>query len=161
MTDKSIDPNNVPQVHDKRTAPPGILPKNTQAWILTGIAVAMIAVIALSGKNPMPRASPPPSNAVVDPNAARIQEYQKRIEEQTRKLQLEQAQLARSEEALGAGSKTPGALGSGANPRVLEEPRPAPATNYTGLESSMVRDTLQTDKNKREYQSLFASNVAL
>ena len=161
MTDKTIDPNNVPQLHDKRTAPPGILPKNTQAWILTGIAVAMIAVIALSGKNPAPRASPPQSNAVVDPNAARIQEYQKRIEEQTRKLQLEQAQLARSEEALGAGSKTPGARGSGANPRVLEEPRRAPATNYPGLESNLVRDALQTDKDKREYQSLFASNVAL
>ena len=65
MTDKTVDPNNVPQIHDKRTKPPGILPKNTQAWILTGIAVAMIAVIALSGKNSTPRASQPQSNAVV------------------------------------------------------------------------------------------------
>src|SRR5437868_11214639 len=113
MADKHNDSSGIPQVQDKRTPPPGILPKNTQAWILTGIAVVMIAVIALSGKNAPPRASQPAASAVVDPNAARIQEYQKRIEEQTRKLQVEQAQLAQSRQALEIASKTPVARTAG------------------------------------------------
>src|SRR5215467_12916831 len=136
MTDKTIDPNSSPQVHDRRTTPPGILPKNAQACVLTGIAVAMIAVIALSGKNPTPRASPPPSSAVVDPNAARIQEYQKRIEEQTRKLQIEQAELERSQEGLG--SRTRDSRPAEAHARAFEEPRRAPASTDRAIESSMA-----------------------
>jgi type IV secretion system protein VirB10 len=159
MTDKTIDPNSSPQVHDRRTTPPGILPKNAQAWVLTGVAVAMIAVIALSGKNPTPRASPPPSSAVVDPNAARIQEYQKRIEEQTRKLQIEQAELERSQEALG--SKRPGSRPAETNARAFQERRWARVSTDRAIESSMARESPQTDQDKREYQSLFASNVAL
>src|SRR5438034_616433 len=89
------------QIHDKRQKPPGILPRNTQAWVLSGLAFLMVGVIALSGKNP-PKArvdpSPPPPQ---DPSRARIQEYQRRIEEQARKLQQEQTELARTRQALG------------------------------------------------------------
>ena len=97
------DPNQpiVNQIQDKRQKPPGILPRNTQAWVLSGLALLMIGVIALSGKNP-PKArvdpSPPPP---LEPSRARIQEYQRRIEEQARKLQQEQAELARTRQALG------------------------------------------------------------
>src|SRR5438132_14202854 len=107
MADKHNDSSGIPQVQDKRNPPPGVLPRNAQAWMLTGIAAVMIAVIAFSGKKAPPRASQLATSAVVDPNAARIQEYQKRIEEQTRKLQAEQAQLMQSRQALEIASKTP------------------------------------------------------
>src|SRR5437899_2598737 len=96
----------VNQIEDKRQKPPGVLPRNTQAWVVIGLALLMIGVIALSGKNPpkgRPDSPPPPP---LDPSASRIQEYQRRIEEQARKLQLEQAELARTRQAL---ESTPGA----------------------------------------------------
>src|SRR5438552_12130143 len=98
------DPNtggNQPQVTDKRVIPPGILPKNMQAWVVCAIALVMVIVIALSGRNPKERSTPPlPQSPVIDPSQARIEEYRKRIEAQTRKLELEQAALAHNQEML-------------------------------------------------------------
>src|SRR5216683_1543810 len=95
------------QIHDKRRKPPGILPRNTQAWVLIGLALLMVGVIALSGKNPPKTRVDPPLQPPLDPNAARIQEYQKRIEEQARKLQAEQAQLAGAQQAVGVSPSVP------------------------------------------------------
>jgi len=113
------NPPSVPPIQDKRSTPPGILPKNTQAWVLSGLALLMVGVIALSGKNPPKERTPSPSptSGVIDPNAARIQDYQKRIEEQARRLQLEQAEIARTHQVLEApaapgfpGNHFPGAV---------------------------------------------------
>ena len=140
-------------VQDKRTAPPGILPKNIQSWVLTGIAVVMITIIALTGRN-APKEKPRVDERVVAaiPNAERIQEYQKRIEDQTRKLQLEQAQLARTQAAL-----------DGTNPATqpaIQAPyRGTMPASYAPAETSP--GSIQNDKRKREYDSLFASNIAL
>ena len=90
-----------PPVQDKRLAPPGMLPKNIQSWVLIGIAVVMIAIIAFSGNPSKKPKTAPQAGPAVDPNAERIQEYQKRIEDETRKLQIEQVGLARTQAALG------------------------------------------------------------
>jgi type IV secretion system protein TrbI len=153
------DPIQTPQVQDKRVKPSGVLPKNAQAWVLSGLALLMVAVIALSGRTPSKeRGSPelPATSGVMDPNAARIQEYQTRIEEQARKLQLEQAQLARTQQALtpGGATGTPSQIQSGPYMRP-GEPR------YASPEPDPVASSIQADKEKRAYQSLFASNVAL
>ena len=164
----NADPFTPSQVHDKREKPPGILPKNTQAWVLSGVAFLMVAVIALSGKNPQKErgasASPPPLTPV-DANAGRIQEYQRRIEEQARKLQLEQAQLTRTQQTLGVAPNTSAGVAqvgaypgqsypSGSSQRAGE-------LRYAPAEPSPTEDAIQADKKKREYQSLFAPNVVL
>ncbi len=153
------DPIQVPQVQDRRIKPSGVLPKNAQAWVLSGIALLMVAVISFSGRTPSKERSspaPPAAAGVMDPNAARIQEYQARIEEQARKLQLEQAQLARTQQALapGAATGTPSQTQPGLYMRP-GEPR------YASPEPDPVAGSIQADKEKRAYQSLFASNVAL
>ena len=155
------DPNSfaAPQVQDKRTKPPGVLPKNIQAWIICGLALLMVIVFALSGKNP-PKGkgvSATPQESVTDPNAERIQEYQARIDEQTRKLREEQAQLTRTQQVLGMPAGVPATAGAPATYLQAGYPR--------GAEPAVVgpntEDSIQQDKRKREYQSLFASNVAL
>ncbi len=144
-------------VQDKRAAPPGILPKNIQSWVLTGIAVVMIVIIALSGKNTPKEQHPSPQpGSVVDPNAERIQEYQKRIEEQTRKLQVEQAGLARTQAAFGPASGT-ARLTSSDSPQAPY--RGTVAAAYAPAEPSPPKES--SDREKREYESLFASNLAL
>lgn len=163
MADTDRDPLIAPPVQDKRTQPPGVLPKNTQALVLGGLAFVMVAVIAFSGRNP-PKERPTlsPASAVVDPNAARIQDYQSRIDEQVRKLQLEQAQLVHTQQVLGV---SPGGLANA--PGTVPGPSPAypsysraSASPYAG-EESPEESAIQADKRKREYQSLFATNVAL
>jgi type IV secretory pathway VirB10-like protein len=150
----NTDPPTVPQIQDKRSTPPGILPKNTQAWVLSGLALLMVGVIALSGKNPpKERPAPSPTSGVVDPNAARIQDYQKRIEEQARRLQLEQAEMARTQQALVA----PAAPGFPGN----HSPGAPESTGLRYGPATTQEDSIQAERRKREYRSLFASNVAL
>jgi type IV secretion system protein VirB10 len=155
------------QVQDKRQKPPGILPKNTQAWVLSGLALLMVAVIAFSGKNtPRQRGgspSPPDSPPVWDENSARIsgriQEYQRRIEEQARKVQREQEQLARAQQSVRMAPHAPG----GSLPSYSQNDSPYPRgadVRYSAAEAN-PDNSIQVEKKKREYESLFASNIAL
>jgi len=160
MSDTPNDSLDAPQVRAKRTPPSGVLPKNTQAWVLAGIALLMVIVIMFSGRNaPKEKsASTAPQATPVDPNAARIQEYQRRIEEEAQKLRLEQAQLARTRETLGALPNTPAA--SNAIPYPGQTYSPSAGIRYAGAEPN-VDANFEADRKKREYQSRFASNVAL
>ena len=84
MPETNSDPFTPPQVQDKRTRPLGILPQNMQVRVMGGVAVLMIVVIALSGRNSQKEkhVSAPPQT-IMDPNTARIQEYEKAVAEQT------------------------------------------------------------------------------
>src|SRR6266853_3952114 len=84
--------------------PLGILPKNTQAMVIAGIAAVMVGAIAFSGSGAPKTTTKPtlPSSAVVDPNQARIAEYRQRLDEQARKLAAEQAQFQQAKQQLGA-----------------------------------------------------------
>src|SRR5712692_10112730 len=156
------DPTATPQVQDKRARPLGILPQNMQVRVLGGVAALMVIVIALSGRNPPKEKRVSPPAPVVDPNAARIQEDEKAVAEQTRKLQLEQAQLARKQQAMGM---APGsALGGGAAPLYSSQPYPAysrPSEPLYATPGTSPESMIQADLRKREYESRFASNIAL
>lgn len=157
MADSDRTPYTPPPVQDRASKPPGILPRNMQARIIGGIALLMVLVIAYSGRNPPKERSastPPGMSAVVDPNEARIQEYRARIEEQARRLAAEQTDLARARRTPGAPAssrETPGGASS--------VPLSPGSPSYSGQEQE--RDSIKADRLKREYQSLFASNLAL
>jgi type IV secretory pathway VirB10-like protein len=162
MSETNPASSSVPTVQNRAPKPPGILPRNAQAWVIGGIALLMVSVIALSGRNqPKGRKdSTPAVPTVVDPSAARIQEYRARIEEQARKLAAEQAQLAQTKQTLGPTSSTSAAAAAvpfgnqtyPAQPPLTYQPYPPP---------SRERSWVESEKEKRNYQSLFASNVAL
>ncbi|MBZ5634906.1 MAG: TrbI/VirB10 family protein [Acidobacteriia bacterium] len=157
MTDSEIP--GAPIVQKKAANPPGILPRNAQAWFIGGISILMVLVIALSGgkeskaRDASGKVQTPQTQ---DPNQQRIEEYRTRIDEQARKLAAEQAQLAQTKEVLGI---TPNATG------MRPESRYAVAASQTPLAyerpSATEKNWIETDREKREYQSLFASNVAL
>src|ERR1700692_3939755 len=92
-----------PVVQKKALLPPGVLPRNAQAWFIAGISILMILVIAFSGSK-QPKEKPPakaPTSQGADPNEQRIQEYRTRIDAQAQKLLAEQADLARAKQAFG------------------------------------------------------------
>ena len=156
------EPDQVPGISDKRTAPPGILPKNIQSTALGGLAVVMVIVIFFSGRsNPKPHTSTTSTvaPAVETPNGDKLNDYRKRIEEESNKLALEQAALARSKGAL-EGNVTQQMVGQsqlrpGTNSYAPGSPNPQSTSESS--QSSWIAQ----ERSKREYTSRFASNVSL
>jgi len=146
-------------VRNQMMKPPGILPKNTQTWVIAGLATVMVAAIALSGNGSKSKAPAPPLRqaAVIDANASRIADYRNRLEEETRKLAAEQAALNQAKQAA-----------AGSDPRVAAAAQPTGAANtYAPQHPPPVDDRLsakkqlEAERERKEYNSLFASNVAL
>ena len=154
MTDSSHEP--IPSMPQKTESPPGLVPRNTQAWVIGGISLLMVLVIALTGRNnPKERHAPPVATAGVDANALRIEEYKKRIDEEAQKLQMQKAQLARTQTSLASAAPV------GAGPTVPLGAYVAAESARYSMQSQTPEDPIGAEKRKREYESLFASNVAL
>src|SRR5690349_6943499 len=133
MADEPVTSPAAP-VSDHRPVPRGVLPRRFQTWLMAGLAFGILLIILFTGQ-PEPTRSPTQSQpAAVAPNPDRLREYQERL----------RAMEAR--QALEAAPTQPTV--SQAPP--LEQPAgPAP------------EDPIQTDRKRREYESLFASNVVL
>jgi type IV secretion system protein TrbI len=124
-------------VKDHRTKPRGVLPRHTQTWIMVGLAVAVLGIILFAGQ---PESAAAPSSvaspaATLALDATRLRDFQDRIrviDARTRQEVLDQVREA------------PPA------PRYEEPPS-----------ASSEPDPVQIDRRRREYQSLFASNVVL
>jgi type IV secretory pathway VirB10-like protein len=137
-------------IEDKARKPPGLLPKHVQSWLIVGLAVLMVLIMWLTGSK-KPRATsqtgapaliPPP---LVEVNEGKIAELQNRIEQLQREQLVAQNALTQQTRVLAAGAGETG-------PAVA--PGTAPATER-------VEDPIETERKKRGYLSLFASNVAL
>src|SRR5439155_968988 len=50
-------PSDSGRVTDRRTTPPGVMPRHLQEWVLVGTAVVMVGIMALSGSPTKPRPS--------------------------------------------------------------------------------------------------------
>ena len=149
MADPTPSPE-TPQLRDQRPKHGGFVPKNAQSWLIIGVAALMITIMTLSHTTApkINRSTSSESASVFDPNATQIQAYEKEIAEQTRKLQIEQAGL----------TGTPSAANTVAAGTPYSGPTLA-GTSY--LNNNEPTDPLQDDLRKREYESRFASNVAL
>jgi type IV secretory pathway VirB10-like protein len=123
-------------VTDRRPVPKGVLPRGMQAWLMAGVAGGMVLIIVLTGR-PGPTARPAQVATATDtsPNPDRLREYQDRL----RVAEARAAQEANSAAV--------------AQPRLstdMREPRPAAAP-----------DSVASERKRRAYESLFASNVVL
>ena len=93
---------------------------------------------------------------MIDPNASRIAEYRNRLDEETRKLAAEQARLNQAKQAA-----------AGSDPRVAAAMQPGAPNPYATQQLAppdgrqSAKKQLEAERERREYNSLFASNVAL
>ncbi len=139
-------------IQDKAPKPPGLLPKNIQSWLLIGLAVLMVVIMWLTGgKKPATPARTlppaPPVQAPLEVNEAKIVDLQNRIQELQREQIVAQNALTQQSRLLGAGS---------------QDPQSAAMPGSSGsAPPERVEDPIQTERKKRDYLSLFASNVAL
>jgi len=137
-------------IQEKAPKPAGLLPKHVQSWLILGLAVLMVLIMWLTGgKKPSqpPKAglssgqTPPP----VEVNEAKITELQGRIQQ----LQREQA-VAQS--ALAQGRYVASAPAAGASNG---------QSNALPGNGERSEDAIEAERKKREYLSLFASNIAI
>jgi type IV secretory pathway VirB10-like protein len=139
-------------IQDKAPKPPGLLPKNVQSWLLAGLAVLMIVIMWLTGgkKPPAPARSVPTAPAVQAPlevNEAKIVDLQNRIQELQREQTVAQNALAQQNHLLATGN---------------QDAQPGPASgSYSNASPERAEDSIREERKKRDYLSLFASNVAL
>jgi type IV secretion system protein TrbI len=123
-------------VTDHRPVPRGVLPRGMQTWLMVSIAVGMVAIILIAGRpEPPARTSSANTTAPEPPNADRVRDYQDRL----RVLEARTAQEAQAQ-----------ALVPPTNPGLNDGPPVAPS-----------QDPLVTERKRRAYESLFASNVVL
>jgi type IV secretory pathway VirB10-like protein len=132
MAEQTDAPGPAP-ITDRREVPRGFLPRRFQTWLMVGLALGIVLIVLLTG-HPEPPARPAasPANAPA-PNADRVRDYQDH-------LRTVEERLAREAQAA---TQTPPP-----RPEVRIEPQMnAPA------------DAIAADRRRREYESLFASNV--
>ena len=149
MTERNAAPAATP-IQDKAPKPPGLMPKNIQAWVMLGLAVLMVIIMWLTGGKKKPQSTPKSGVSTFQPaaqpeiNEAQISALQNRIQE----LQREQ------QTALKQQSKFFGSLPSAPETS-------APAQVSSPASEPAAPDPVQEEKKRRAYVSLFSSNVAL
>src|SRR5436190_15611333 len=122
-------------VTDHRPVPRGVLPRGVQTWVMAGVAVGMLAIMLIVGRPdppPRPATTATPAQA---PSADRVRDYQDR-------LRLLDAQAMRDAQVA--------APAPSVQPVQYDDSQPPPP-----------QDPIATDRKRREYESLFASNVVL
>src|ERR1700730_12306737 len=139
-------------IQDKAPKPPGLLPKHVQSWLILGLAVLMIVIMWLTGGKKQQTSAKASAPAVQQPlpvevNETKIADLQHRIQELQREQLVAQSALAQQNRFLGA--TTP-------------DKQQAQTTYAPGnAAGERTEDPIKAERRKREYLSLFASNIAL
>jgi type IV secretion system protein TrbI len=140
------------QVQEKAPKPQGLLPKNVQSWLLIGLAFLMVAIMWLTGSKKPPTPSKvasasDPVQAPLEVNETKIAEMQNRIQDLQRQQLVAQTALVQQTRQIG-------------NAMHDSPESQQPVVGNSG-EQRPVEDPIQTERKRRAYVALFASNVAL
>src|SRR5208282_2174980 len=139
-------------IQEKSPKPPGLLPKHVQSWLILGLAVLMIVIMWLTGGKQQQTSAKASAPVVQQPlpvevNETKIADLQNRIQELQREQLVAQSALAQQNRFLGA-----------ATPDQQQAQTSYAPSNAAG---ERTEDPIKTERRKREYLSLFASNIAL
>ena len=158
------------RIEDKAPKPKGVIPKNTQSLVIIGVAVLMIVIMWLTGggKKSATNTSlaPNPVPPVTPTDTSQLQAFKRNIQAEQQAATKEQSHFGWPGANSGGqdgSSSYPGApqQAGGAQPGD-EQPAPPAQVSYQGEEPPPPQSNpLQADLARREYLSLFASNVAL
>lgn len=125
-----------PAVTDHRTPPRGVLPRHLQTWLLMGLALAVLGIIAFAGQPEPPvlasTMTPVESTA---PSPGRVRDFQDRL----RVIDARTRQEA----------------------PLLQSPPPNAGAAFDTQSVGRTPDPVEAERRRREYESLFASNVVM
>ena len=135
MAEQSETPVTTP-VTDRRPVPRGVLPRGVQTWLMAGLAAAMLLIIVLTGRTDAPTPVRTPAAQPQVTGSDRVRDYQGR-------LRMLEAQ------AVQQGQDVP-----------PTEPSLPPSLDDDAPRTPRV-DPLAAERQRRDYESLFASNVVV
>ena len=163
--EKSVEAQNNTQVRatveNKAPKPAGLLPKNTQQLVILSVAVVMVLIMWLTGgtKRARSTASAPPAARVQPPNPATVEDFKQTIQQQqaATRQPISQSNLERLK-ALGLAGDVP-PEGAVVQPADASIPQPGGVVGGAAGQPPPP-DPVKEDRKKRQYLSLFATNVA-
>ena len=138
-------------IQEKTANPPGLLPKHVQSWLILGLAVLMVVIMWLTGGKKQPTVPKTNASMVQTPlplevNETKITELQNRIQELQREQLAAQSALVQQNRLLGTSP----------------DPQQPQSSNASGTSTpGSTEDPIQTERKRRQYVSLFSSNIAL
>jgi len=124
-----------PAVTDRRTPPRGVLPRHVQTWLLGGLALAVLAIIAFAGQPepPFPSTATAPVESMA-PSPGLVRGFQDRLR----------------------------AIDARARQEAVVQPSPSSVRpTLTDRPVGATSDPIETERRRREYESLFATNVVV
>ena len=128
-------------VVDRRPVPRGVLPKGIQTWLMVGIAAVIVVIILFAGQPQAPQRTAQAATVAAGPtNPERVRDYQER-------LNAINAQLAMKP-----------------MPERAPVSEPAMTAAYGPVERERTpqrTDPWAVERQRRDYESLFASNVVV
>ncbi len=129
-------------VLDYRQPPRGVLPQRGQTWLMVGVAGVLLGIILLTGRTTPgpPRTATPPTAAALAPNPDQLRGYQQRLAAADTRPQPLPPSVAELQAVMATRA------GVAADEAPMERP-------------ARVGDQLAEERQRREYDSLFASNV--
>ncbi|MGC2331186.1 MAG: TrbI/VirB10 family protein [Candidatus Acidiferrales bacterium] len=148
-------------IENKAPKPVGLLPKNAQQLVILGVAVVMVLIMWLTGgakRTVKPAAGVSNAIPVQAPDPAAVQDFKQTIqkEQAATRQPISPSDLARLQ-ALGLAGDVP--PGSAVVPPDGSAPSPGGVVGGSAQDAPPP-DPVKEDKKKREYLSLFATNIA-
>ena len=159
-------------IEDKAPKPPGVMSKHTQSLVIMGVAVLMVLIMWLTGNKTKPAAATSPTAALPSVNPtdnAKLQELKQTIQAEQ---QATRRRIAPPDATQQGWLNAPGTYGNATIPNqsgyygpsagqgVGSIPPPSNPEAYQQVQAP-PEDPLKAERKKRDYESLFASNVAL
>ena len=175
MTDNAqLSPGTPNRIEDHAPKAPGVIPKHMQSLVIMGVALAMILIMWLTGgtrKATLPKVVPLPPPTVSPTDASKVQDFKQAIQSEQQAVR----RAVPTPDAYEVGQfNVPGAYGATAQPgsplppiSSQQVPQGAPPVDgylpgqVAHAGSAPPEDPVKAEKKKRQYLSLFASNVAL
>ncbi len=127
-------------VVDRRPVPRGVLPKGIQTWLMVGIAGVIVVIILFAGQPQAPQRPVQTDVVAAATSPERVRDYQDRLAAINAQLGLQ------------TGPARPSM-----NPPTME---PVVA-EYQSARPAERTDPFAAERQRREYESLFASNVVV
>ncbi|MDT8068978.1 MAG: TrbI/VirB10 family protein [Terriglobia bacterium] len=139
----------VPELRDRRPKPEGVVPKQSQAYVIAGLAVLILLAVMFSNNRAKPAAKPSAAAPAVfssDANQRNIDDLKRDLTEEQRKSE----QQAQSQKAAGAGASS---LPGGAT-------QPGATTNNNSQPpTEPPRDPVKDAERALNFKARFASNL--
>ncbi|MEK7992949.1 MAG: TrbI/VirB10 family protein [Planctomycetota bacterium] len=131
----SPDTQGAAPVIDRRPVPRGVLPKGIQTWLMVALSVGIVLIILLTGQPQAPERAAAATPAPPPMSPDRVHDYQQRLQ------------------ALNQQLVPP------ARPMLTEAPSLPPAFQDNVAPARV--DPIDSERRRRDYESLFASNVVV